>query len=493
MANRHQAIDESPVKSIFQTLLLALALVGSTYGAEIELRIELPDMELLLPPVSPPLLQREGVNLPNEQILIGAELAPLIAVGSYEEALDVLRDGRERLVDLLELGDPQNELAQMAVPGGFNVGRGGGLVSAALLQLAGHIYFALDRYIPAELAFQSALRVIPDYVRVHQALGLLYIRLERYPEARVHITRAAALGLTTPSLFGALGYVNHQTRSYLGAASAFQHALALEPGNGNWERGLLNALTQTDQYVPGRALVEEMLLQSPDDSDLWVYRAQLSLLDDRRAEALASLEAAIRLGDETVSTMQACATLHMERGSIARAVELLGAAYAAGMEFRYLDQALAWLAQNDEWDELRALLAAVDAERSSLTSAAQSKLLTREADVRLHDGQRSAAGAALEDAISVDPNNGEALMALAQFYYEDRDNERAELMYQRAGTFDTYRENSLISRAQLAIEVEDFERAIQLLRDVVSANPARADLRRNIESLQNLVQLRTND
>jgi hypothetical protein len=66
-------------------------------------------------------------------------------------------------------------------------------------------------------------------------------------------------------------------------------------------------------------------------------------------------------------------------------------------------------------------------------------------------------------------------------------------MYQRAGTFDTYRENSLISRAQLAIEVEDFERAIQLLRDVVSANPARADLRRNIESLQNLVQLRTND
>jgi precorrin-3B methylase len=37
-------------------------------------------------------------------------------------------------------------------------------------------------------------------------------------------------------------------------------------------------------------------------------------------------------------------------------------------------------------------------------------------------------------------------------------------MFQRASTFEPYRENALVSLAQLAIEQENFERALTLLR-----------------------------
>jgi tetratricopeptide (TPR) repeat protein len=78
-------------------------------------------------------------------------------------------------------------------------------------------------------------------------------------------------------------------------------------------------------------------------------------------------------------------------------------------------------------------------------------------------------------------------MTLGQAYRDERDYSRAELMFQRASAFDLHRENALISLAQLAIDQENFERALALLRDVVSRNPARTDLRRNVDTLENLV------
>jgi tetratricopeptide (TPR) repeat protein len=209
--------------------------------------------------------------------------------------------------------------------------------------------------------------------------------------------------------------------------------------------------------------------------------------------ALASLETAIRLGDDSVANKQVCATLHMELGSIARAVELLKSASVQGMDFQFMGQALGWLAQQAEWDYLRDLLTSLDESRSSLTGAQQSTLLTREARLHLHDNARPAARTALQEALDLDPSNAEALMALGQIHRDDRDYTRAELLFQRASAYGLYRENALVSLAQVAIDQEDFERALEMLRNVVNSNPARTDLRRNIDSLENLVLLQTDN
>jgi len=481
------------MRRLLQLLLVAPVLAHVAHGAEMDVRIELPDMQVLLPPGSSPVLQSEGVSLPSEEMLIRDDLVPLVASGDYEAALNVLNEQRDRLIGLLESGDPQNELGTMSVPGGINFGLGTGLVSSVLLYVTGQVYFALEKFDEAELAFTTALSVLPDYLRAHEALGALYIRTERYAEAHAHLTRAAALGFNTPGLYAALGYVNNRTGNYWGAVGGFEHALMLEPDNSNWQRGLLHSLTETNQYRSGKALVELMLQQAPDDADLWVYRAHLALMADQRAEALASLETAIRLGNESVANLQACATLHMESGSIARAVELLGTAYGEGLEFQYLDQALAWLEQISEWDRVGSLLAAAGAQRQSLTEIEQSRLLVREASLYRHNGETDAARAAWEEAVELDPTNAEALMSLGQLYHANGDFGRAELLFQRAGAFDGYVENALLSRAQLAIDQEDFERALGLLREVISRNPSRTDLRRNIETLENLTLLREED
>ena len=195
----------------------------------------------------------------------------------------------------------------------------------------------------------------------------------------------------------------------------------------------------------------------------------------------------MRLGDDSVANKQVAAALHMEFGSIARAVELLKSAPAEDLDFVFIDQALGWLNYENEWDYFRDLLTAANTRRNLLDNLQGSRLLMHVSSLQLHDGDRRAAITTLQQAIELDSSNAEALLTLGQAYRDERDLNRAELMFQRASAFDLYRENALVSLAQIAIDQQNFERALELLRDIVSRNPARTDLQRNVDVLENLV------
>jgi Tfp pilus assembly protein PilF len=329
---------------------------------------------------------------------------------------------------------------------------------------------------------------VPNHVRAHESLGMLYLRTERYDDARVHLARALELGRNTAHVHGALGYLEQKTRRYSAAATAFQKALALEPDSRTAQRGLLHALTETREYGKAQALVEQLLRAEPDDPDLWLYRAYIALAAGDRAPALASLETALRLGHDSIANRRACLELHIESGSIARAVELMRGS-AVELPFALVDRALVWLANEREWDDFRALSAAVD--RTALTGVEQSRLLTRRASLALDDGNRRAAGTALQEALALDPSNTDALMSLGRVFRAEGDLGRADLLFRRAASYTGVRENASVARAELAIEQESFDAALAILRNVVTINPARADLRRSIDVLEDVVLLST--
>ena len=180
---------------------------------------------------------------------------------------------------LLEAGDPARRHRRARRAGTIADTRttAGDHISATVLYLIGIVYLSLEQYVPAEAALKAALVPLPDYLRVHEALGLLYIRTERYEDARVHLTRAAELGLNTAGLHASLGYINTKAENWWGAASAYQQALAMEHDNRNWQTGLLQALNETQQYAAGLALVEQMLQNRGERSrPLVVSRAHVA-------------------------------------------------------------------------------------------------------------------------------------------------------------------------------------------------------------------------
>lgn len=528
-----------------------VVLAQAAHAAEVRLEFTPPEPEWMLPPASQPCpllggfrleactLQRmpEGIVEVGEEAL-AFELAPLIAAGNHEAIL-----ARARLnffgseLDLLEAGDlegflrtrrptdgsrqpgriippeaqfdrARSEATAPAIDPGSptrparttNNAPGSTVIqardprlpdyiSASILYVIGHSYFSLGRYLPAETAFKLALIGIPNHVRAQESLAMLYLRTERYEDARVHLELALQRGRNTAHVFSAFGYLELKTHRYGAAANAFQRALVLESDNRTSLRGLLHALSETREHAKAEALVELLLRDEPDDLALWLYRAQIALQADDRAMAVASLETALRLGDDSPANREMCVELHLESGNIARAVELMRGSSTRGLAFKQVDQVLGWLANENEWDYFRELSTSVD--RSTLSGPEQSRLLTRRASLAERDRNRRAASAALQEALSLDPANADALMMLGQIHRAERDYGRADLLFQRASAYGAVRESALVARADVAIDEQDFDRAIARLNDVVVVNPNRADLRRNIDVLENIVLLRT--
>ena len=455
-------------------LMLACQTGFAQGGGDAE--ISLPEWEWELPLVSPPLFQREGEIAAQEQPF-WREVWPLLRDHRYAEALGLFRR------DYVVVGDMEQGTVHGPVTHSNDI-------SAALFYLLGHTYFSLEQPLAAETALRSALAYLPDYIRAHESLGLLYITEERYAEARLHLSRAAELGLNTASLYGSLGYLNQVTDNPWGAVNAYQQAMMLDGENEQWQQGLLHALNQSRNYPSAFALVEQLLRTHENDADLWVFRAYLAQRTGDDEIALASLETAIRLGHDSASNLQVCATLHMQVGSVDRATELLELGFVAGMDYIYVDQALVWLISQDEWAYAERLVAGVRSTFGNLRADQRSRFLTREAGIAVHDGRSDDARDRLEEALGLDANNADALMELAALHEREGNYGQAELFYQRASAFDAYRERALLSLAQLAIDQNQYERALDLLRELVLRNPLRVDLRRNMEILENLVQLR---
>ena len=540
------------MKNWAQVSLSFVLLASAAQGAEIELTITSPNADWLLPtelspgPCSlfaggwrleacPKQLFPEGIAEVGEQSLI-LELKPLLSAGNYEAALARIRLNFGAELPLLEAGNfegfmgaraPTNGMRAQPVPlpggpqrpdpqpiatdeasltrdsrqtrppgerAGGNTTRAGNrlppdVISASMLYVIGHTYFSLQRYRPAETAFRLALQAAPGHVRAHESLGILYLRTARYPDAHAQLSQAVQLGLNTALVHSALGVVDVRTRRYSAAATDFERALVLEPDDRNAQRGLLLALTETREHDKAEALVEQLLRNDPDDRDLWLSRARIALIADEHASALASLEAALRLGDDSVENRRACFELNMESGNVARGVELLRGLRARDLPFALVEQALLWLANENDWDRFRELLVSVD--RAALNRVEQSRLLTRRATLALRDGNRRGARSALQEALDLDPANPEALLALGQIYHTDRDYGRAELVLRRASDYSSVREDALVARAEVAIEQQNFDGALAHLRGIVDLNPARADLKRNIDLLQDLQLLRT--
>jgi tetratricopeptide (TPR) repeat protein len=472
----------------------------------------------------------EGIADVGEQSMI-IDLLPLLAAGDYEGALARIRVNYGIELALIEAGDvpgflrtrtpTSGDLTLRPLPGAQGrttpsmglytdrtlvpLGRGLGSVpgrppgnmggpppdtiSTPILYVIGHSYFSLQHYLPAETAFKLLLGALPNHLRAHESLAMLYLVTERYEDARVHFSKLAELGRNTAHVHAARGYLEQKTHRYYDAADAFQKALILEPDSRTAKRGLLHALTETHEHGKAKALVAELLADEPDDPHLWLYRAQVALLADEPAVALASLETALRLGDDSVANRRTAAALHIESGSIARAAELLRGPAARGLELALVDRALGRLANANDWERFRELVASVD--RDELGAVDSSRLATHRASLALNDGNRRAASTALQEALALDPANADALMAQGQLYREERDYGRADFLLRRASAYRDVREAAAVARAGVAVDQASFDDALTILRNAVTLNPTSTDLRRNVDVLEDIVLLRT--
>ncbi|MFV0276928.1 MAG: tetratricopeptide repeat protein [Parahaliea sp.] len=435
-------------------LLLQAAVPGAA-----NLSIKLPQPEWILNTGTEPLREREAGLKPEEQKL-AVELRPLVREGNYRAALERLN---------------QADTATF---------------SAALTFVQAQLYLSLGELPRARDAYLATLEKMPDFDRAHRALAAVYLQQGKQAQARKHLTRALVLGANDAQLYGQLAYLNLQERSPWSAISGYQQALFLDPDNPQWRRGLLLALVASRHFEAARALIEEALASDPDDAGLWLQYSNLALNTDDPTGALASLEMAARLGRLEPDNIMVLAQLHLQEGSLDRGVSLLrdNLERLDDHHAGNLVQTLQWLVQRDEAGAARQLIAGLGAPGIRLNQRERSQLLTAQGKLQQLAQQPERATGSLEQAIKLDPANGDALLALAEQLGKGNPY-RASTLFERAAALPAYEERARLGRARLAVSQGDYPLALDNLLRAQQLNPHRANLAANIASLERMVAL----
>lgn len=388
----------------------------------------------------------------------------------------------ELLRPLLDAGDYRGVAEVMAEPS-----RQGQDYSPALNHIMGQVYMTLEDYDQAETAFTAALAAMPDFARVHQLLGLIYLQRQDNAKAQQHLSRAIALGIADAQTFGQLAFTNLESYSPWSAISGYQQALLLDPGNSQWQQGLLYALINAKNFSAAQALLDEMLESDPDNRELWLQSSNIALSAGNSLAALARLEIALQLGEADAANEAVAARLHLQHGSSARAVELLlGEMSKDSNYFALFEETAGWLIYQQQWELAERLLAEGKNRWVSLNATQQSQLNAHLGSIALARDDDDAAVEFLTEALDADPGNGQALMSLAELEGQRGRTVQASLYYTRAAALESFAERARLAHAQLAIDQQDYELALGLLREAFRQNPARDDLNQNIQTLERI-------
>jgi tetratricopeptide (TPR) repeat protein len=422
---------------------------------------------------SKPLSQRDAKLLPAEQSL-ALILRPLLDKKDYTAALTAIVDAKK------EDYQPEPLLA----------------LSPALFQIQGQIQLSLHQYEQAKQSFLAAISLLPDFIRAHKNLAVIYIKEEDYQQARQHLVKTITLGEGDAQLFGYLAYINLQLSTPWSAIAGYEQALLLEPDNKQWQQGLLYSLISAKDNHAAKAMLNEMLQKTPNDQRLWLQRSRISLDDNTPLDALTSMEMVVRLGNTNADNLITTAQLHLNHGSVSRAAELMAQLLSQWQQqkpfdanknvehFNAIESVIAWLVYEKHWSEAKLLLAHSKQFTGKLTDLQQSQLKLHTASLPGKSQQQIIK--LYEAAIALAPTNGQALIALAEHYQKQNDYNQAQLLFVRAATISGFAERAYIGHAQVFIEQKNYEQAAKILRKALKINPSRQDLVYNISLLDRM-------
>ncbi len=453
------------------SLLFAVCCSTSASDTSYNMRLLVAKPELFLPVIHAPLDKREAQITPEEYPL-AQQLRPLLEQQKYQAVLTLLT------VHTAEAST----------------------VSSALYLLIAQIQMQLNQPKQAEKNYLSALQLMPDLVRAHQGLSVLYISLEQPKKAQKSLIKAISLGANNSQLYAQLAYLNMQLNSPLSAINAYQQALMLDPDNGNIKNGLLFALTRSKQYAAASSLLDQMLIENSTNADMWIQRANLALEVKDNEKALSSIEVAIRLGTNKPEIYQLAAQIHLSQKNYNRANSLLSNLIDNHqLSMDSFDKLLTWLLKEKQWQHAEKLLINMttyinDKNRTKNSNDEKSRLWHFQGVLAQSNNNNKKAEKAFNSAINLDPANGESLISLAKLLFKTNQLARAELLYQRAERLSEVKLAAMLGRAQIYIEQQQYDQALTLLRQTRKVFPQRHDLDANIQTLASIVnnQLKVN-
>jgi len=354
----------------------------------------------------------------------------------------------------------------------------------------GNLHFQRDELEAAAASYQTAVAKFPSFRRTWKNLGLIAVRQSRFDDAIKAFSRVVELGGADGLTYGLLGYAYAAQGVATSAESAYRNAVLLQPDVLDWKLGLTQSVLKQRKYGEAVTLCDELIAKFPDRADFWIIQANAYVGLNQPMKAAENFEIVQRMGKATPSSLFMLGDIYANEGM----VDLASRAYRNAVDLDPQQaptrpmrcvEIVAQRGGTSQAKELARHLREVFAE--NLDEVDKTKLLKIEARIRVAEGDGVEAVETLEEIVSLDPLDGEAILLLAQHYTKANDPGKAIFYYERAEGLEAFEADARLRHAQILVGQSRFQDAVPLLKRVQEIKP-REDVGRYLEQVERLAR-----
>jgi len=338
--------------------------------------------------------------------------------------------------------------------------------SAALDYTLGNLYLQGGDYAAGVRAYEGAIRKFPNFQRAYKNVALAYIQMQDYANGLQYLIKAIELGNQEGDSFGLLGYCYLNLDQNESALDAYRIAGVLSPNNKDWQVGKATALQRNGMHEESLSKFNELIEINPKTKAYYTAAANSSLSLENELLAAKYLELLNRRGVADVQAKMLLGDIYLNQ----KLYSLSNKVYAEVLEgssnpdisrlLRYTRGLISMGAINDA----NGFLSKIEARNSSLSDEEQLQVLNLRSKVAFAMGEPEAGVSSLEKVIKIDPTNGEALLLLGEYYFEESDNELALFYFERAQKLDSSRVEAYVQAARVKVSQRKFADAVDLLQ-----------------------------
>lgn len=355
-----------------------------------------------------------------------------------------------------------------------------------------NLYLQQERYDEAIAFYEKAIQKYPKYRRAHKHLALAYTQKGERIKAIPGLTQVLALGGSDVYTYGMLALAYREAEDYLSAESAFRMAILLDPQTVDWKFGLADSLARQHRYPEVVALCDRLIAEDPNRADVWFSQANAYIGLNQPVNAAINYEFVDHLGQSTPGSLYTLGDIYVNEGLFDTAVD----SYIRAIEMKPQEgtdrviRAAKVLAAHDALADARRLIASVENVQANYIGTAQRKdLLKLRARIAVAEGAGEEEIKVLEEIVSLDPLDGEALILLGQHTARAGDFEKAAFYYERAESLEGFEADAKIRHAQLLVRQTKYTEALPLLRRAQDLKP-REDVQKFLEQVERLAKAR---